>query len=125
MVTATSAKTFASADRNRNTACFSVSCTFLSPLRGKTKMRFPRPMPLPSDSPRAWLFAAVALLVALAIRSALMGLVPIGLAYFTFIPAVMLIAYISGLWPALASVAVATIVGWYFFLSGTPLESIG
>jgi two-component sensor histidine kinase len=80
-------------------------------------------MPLPSNSPAAWLFAIAALMAALAVRFAFVGVLPTGTAFAAFIPAIILIAYFSGLWPAIVSVVIASLVGWYFFLPNLSLET--
>jgi two-component sensor histidine kinase len=84
-----------------------------------------RLMPFPSNSPRAWIFAAAAFLVGLGLRFAFVSVLPTGTAFATFIPAVILIAYFSGLWPAIVSVAVAWAAGWYFFLPSLILVDAG
>lgn len=76
-------------------------------------------MPLKTNSAAAWLFALGAFLAALAIRFALIEAVPSGIAFATFIPAIMLIAYFSGLLPAIAAVIASTLAGSYFFLPPT------
>jgi two-component sensor histidine kinase len=88
-------------------------------------MNFPRPMPLPSNSLRAWVFAVVVFLLALAIRFAFIAVMPTGAAYAAFIPAIILVAYFSGLWPAIVTVGVATVTGWYFFLPSASLVDAG
>src|SRR6266404_5513477 len=60
-------------------------------------MSFTRPMPLPSNSLSAWIFAAGAFLVAVAIRFAFIDVLPTGTAYAAFIPAIILVSYFSGL----------------------------
>jgi K+-sensing histidine kinase KdpD len=83
------------------------------------------PMPLPSNSPRAWIVAALALLLALGVRFALIQVVPTGMAYATFIPAIILVAYFSGLGAAIVSVGLALVLGWYFFLPAFSPEDVG
>jgi hypothetical protein len=82
-------------------------------------------MPLRSDSLAAWLFAAGAILAALAVRFAFVGVLPTGTAFAAFIPAVILVAYFSGLWPTLATVAVSTIAGWHFFMPALSPQDFG
>jgi two-component sensor histidine kinase len=79
-------------------------------------MNLPRPMPLPRNSPEAWALAAAAFVVALAVRFAFSGIAEVGIPYFTFIPAIVIAAYFSGLWPAILVAAASTLSGWYFFL---------
>jgi two-component system, sensor histidine kinase PdtaS len=78
-----------------------------------------RPMPLPSNSLAAWAFAIVIFLAALAVRFALFEPLLSGLAFATFIPAIILITYFSGLWPAVAAAIASTIAGIFFFLPPT------
>lgn len=82
-------------------------------------------MPLRSDLLAAWLFAACAILAALAVRFAFVGVLPTGTAFAAFIPAVILVTYFSGLWPALATVAVSTIAGWHFFMPALSPQDFG
>ena len=82
-------------------------------------MALPRPMPFRPNSIGAWGFALGVFLLALGVRFVLIGAIPTGVAFASFIPAVILVAYFSGLWPALATVAASTLAGWYFFLSPT------
>ena len=86
-------------------------------------MNFPRPLPLRSNSLGAWVFAAAAFLVALAVRFAFIGVMPTGIAFATFIPAIILITYFSGLWPAIVATVAAVLAGCYFFLP--PILSLG
>ena len=79
-------------------------------------MNLPRPMPLRTNSPEAWSLAAGAFVVALAVRFAFSGVAEVGIPYFTFIPAIIIAAYFSGLWPAIAVAVASTLCGWYFFL---------
>jgi two-component sensor histidine kinase len=76
-------------------------------------------MPLRSNSTAAWLFALGAFFFALGIRFALIETVPFGIAYATFIPAIILITYFSGLWPAIVAAIASTIAGIYFFMPPT------
>jgi two-component sensor histidine kinase len=82
-------------------------------------------MPLRSNSPAAWLFAVCVLLAAIGARFAFVGLLPTGVAFAAFIPAVILITYFSGLWPAIASVAISAVAGWYLFMPATSLRDFG
>ena len=82
-------------------------------------MAFLRPMPLRSNSLGAWAFAIGAFIAALAIRFAVSEPVLSGIAFATFIPAIILITYFSGLWPAIAAAVASTIAGTYFFLPPT------
>ena len=89
-------------------------------------MTFPKLLPLPTRSIGAWAFAAGVFMAALAVRFALSGIVPSGIPFASFIPAILLVAYFSGLWPALATLAASTLAGWYFFLAPTtPLRDAG
>jgi two-component sensor histidine kinase len=82
-------------------------------------------MPLRSDSPAAWVFAAFVLVAALAVRFAFVGVLPTGLPFAAFIPAVILVTYFSGLLPAIASVMISTIAGWYFFMPAEAIRDFG
>jgi two-component sensor histidine kinase len=88
-------------------------------------MNFPRRMPLRSNSLAAWLFAACAVLAAIAVRFAFVGVLPTGVAFAAFIPAVILVTYFSGLWPAVASVAISAVAGWYLFMPEVSLRDFG
>ena len=78
-----------------------------------------RPMPLRSNSSAAWVFAGIVFLAALAVRFTFVAWVPSGIAFATFIPAIILITYFSGLLPALAATVASTLAGIYFFLPPT------
>jgi two-component sensor histidine kinase len=88
-------------------------------------MNFLRPLPLPTGSIAAWVLAAGVFLAALAVRFAFSGVVPSGIAFASFIPAIILVAYFSGLRPALATLAASTLAGWYFFLAPTTISDAG
>ena len=88
----------------------------LSERRGEA-MSFIRPMPLRPNSVGAWAFAAAAFLVALGIRFAFVGISDIGAPYFTFIPAIILTTYFSGLLPAIAISVASLFAARYFFVS--------
>ncbi len=79
-------------------------------------VRFPRPMPLRSNSPEAWGFALAIFLLALTVRFAFGGFVNIGIPYLTFVPAIVFVTYFSGLWPAISVGAASVLAAWYFFL---------
>jgi two-component sensor histidine kinase len=78
-----------------------------------------RPMPLKKNSSAAWVFALVIFCVALAIRFAFVAWVPSGIAFATFIPAIILVTYFSGLWPAIVVTVASLLAGIYFFLPPT------
>ena len=82
-------------------------------------MALPRPMPFRPNSIWAWGFALGAFLAALGVRFILVGAIPTGVAFASFIPAAILVAYFSGPLPAVATVAASALAGWYFFLSPT------
>lgn len=88
-------------------------------------MNFLRRMPLRSNSLAAWLFAACAVLAAIAVRFAFVGVLPKGVAFASFIPAVILVTYFSGLWPAIATVVASTLAGWHFFMPSLTLNDLG
>ncbi|MDQ3038459.1 MAG: hybrid sensor histidine kinase/response regulator, partial [Pseudomonadota bacterium] len=55
--------------------------------------------------------------MALAARFALIGILPpSGFPFLTFFPAVLLTAYLAGLWPGLLVAALSTLAAWYFFI---------
>ena len=64
----------------------------------------------------AWLFALAAFLAALVSRFALLDEVPYGIPFLTFFPAVILTAFLSGLWPSVAVGIASTLAAWFFFL---------
>ena len=64
-------------------------------------------------------FALGVFLAALGVRFALVGAIPTGVAFASSFRRSILVAYFSGLWPAIATVAASTLAGWYFFLSPT------
>ena len=76
-------------------------------------------MPLKSNSLGAWAFAIGVFLAAIAVRFAINEPVLSGIAFATFIPAIILITYFSGLWPAIAAAIASTIAGVFFFLPPT------
>jgi two-component system, sensor histidine kinase PdtaS len=80
-------------------------------------MKFLRPMPMPSNSIGAWIFAAGAFLIVLAIRFLLAEVAGTGSPYLIFIPAIILTTYFAGLWPAIASGIASTLAARYFFAS--------
>ena len=80
-------------------------------------MSFIRPMPLRPNSVGAWAFAAAAFLVALGIRFAFVGISDIGAPYITFIPAIILTTYFSGLLPAIAVSVASLFAARYFFVT--------
>jgi two-component sensor histidine kinase len=73
-------------------------------------------MPLRLNSLSAWAFAVAAFLVALGIRFAFTGISEIGAPYITFIPAIILVTYFSGLLPAVAVTIASILAARYFFV---------
>ena len=64
-----------------------------------------------------WGFGIALFLLALAARFALIGaLPPQGFPFLTFFPAVMLTAYLAGLWPGLFVAALSVVAAGYFFI---------
>ncbi len=58
--------------------------------------------------------------VALAARFAMIGILPpSGFPFLTFFPAVLLTAYMAGLWPGLLVSTLSTLAAWYFFIAPT------
>ena len=68
------------------------------------------------SSPWRWAGAAVAFGVALVVRLVLHENLPPGYPFLTFFPAVILTAFIGGLWPGLAVAIASLIASWYFFI---------
>ena len=68
------------------------------------------------DGPLRWLLSVLAAGVATAARYALDPLLPSGFPFVTFIPAVLVVALIAGQSPALLTMALGMVVGWYLFL---------
>jgi two-component sensor histidine kinase len=79
-------------------------------------MHFIRPMPFRPNSFGAWLFAIVAFLAALGLRFALSGISEVGAPYITFIPAIILATYFSGVLPAVAIGFASLFAARYFFV---------
>lgn len=64
-----------------------------------------------------WLLALGLFAVALAGRFALVGVLPpTGFPFLTFFPAVILGAWLAGLWPGLAVAALSVAAAWYWFI---------
>lgn len=64
-----------------------------------------------------WVFAAVAFLVAFGVRYALNLDLPIGFPYITFLPAVIITAFVAGLWPGIVTAIAGGLTAWYFFMA--------
>lgn len=64
----------------------------------------------------AWSFGVAAFLTALWLRFALGNELPFGIPYLTFFPAVILTAFLGGLFPSIAVSVASAIAAWYFFL---------
>jgi two-component sensor histidine kinase len=79
-------------------------------------MHFIRPRPFRPNSFGAWLFAIVAFLAALGLRFALSGISEVGAPYITFIPAIILTTYFSGVLPAVAIGFASLFAARYFFV---------
>ena len=76
------------------------------------------------DNPfAAWVFALLAFGAALGLRLAFPRDLLVGVPFLTFFPAVLLTAFVSGVWPAVAVSAASGLAAWYFFLP--PFDSFG
>ncbi len=64
----------------------------------------------------AWSFAVAAFLAALGLRFLVEDQVPYGIPYLTFFPAVILTAFVAGLWPSIAVGTASALAAFYFFL---------
>ncbi len=64
----------------------------------------------------AWSFATAAFVAALALRFLIENQVPYGIPYLTFFPAVILTAFLAGLWPSVAVGTASALSAFYFFL---------
>jgi two-component system, sensor histidine kinase PdtaS len=67
----------------------------------------------------AWTFALAAFLAGLVARFAMSAELPVGFPFLTFFPAVILTAYLSGLWPSVAVGLASVLAAWFFFLPPT------
>lgn len=61
-------------------------------------------------------FAIIAFIVAFAVRYGLEDLLPPGLPFLTFFPAVILTSFFAGVGPAVLVTALSVLAAWYFFL---------
>ncbi len=66
-----------------------------------------------------YLFAFAMFAAALAIRLYLAGVLPPGLPFITFLPAVLLVAFMAGRGPAIATSILSGLTAWYLFISPT------
>lgn len=71
----------------------------------------------------AWVFAGLMFGAALGLRLAFPRDLLVAVPFLTFFPAVLLTAFVSGLWPAVAVAAASGLTAWYFFLP--PFDSFG
>lgn len=69
--------------------------------------------------PFGYLFALVVFLVALFLRVELTGVLPPGLPFITFLPAMLLVAFLAGARPAIFGSILSGLAAWYLFISPT------
>ncbi len=66
-----------------------------------------------------YLFAFATFGLALLLRVKLIGVLPPGLPFITFLPAILLIAFLAGRGPAILASIVSGLTAWYLFISPT------
>lgn len=66
-----------------------------------------------------YLFALTAFVVALLIRIKLVGILPPGLPFITFLPTILLIAFLAGPGPAILASLLSGVAAWYLFVAPT------
>jgi two-component sensor histidine kinase len=64
----------------------------------------------------AYGFGLVAFALAFLIRSQLTGILPNGFPFLTFLPAIILTAFVGGLWPAIIVTVLSALAAWYAFI---------
>jgi two-component sensor histidine kinase len=64
----------------------------------------------------AYGFGLIAFALAFLLRSQLEGVMPGGFPFVTFLPAVILTAFVAGLRPGILVAALSTLASWYFFI---------
>jgi two-component system, sensor histidine kinase PdtaS len=60
--------------------------------------------------------AAAVFLVSFGVRYGLDAWLPPGLPFLTFFPAVLLAAFLAGVWPGVLVAVLSVLAAWYFFL---------
>ena len=70
----------------------------------------------------AYGLAIISAAVALYIRFAIDGVMPPGFPYLTFFPAVILTAFLAGLWPGVLCAVLCGVLAWWFFI---PPDGLG
>lgn len=81
------------------------------------EVRWPEKLPLLEDRP--WLQLGLTLAItgiALLIRLAIGNMLPPGLPYATFLPGVIVTAFLFGVRPGLLAAVLGGILGWVFFI---------
>jgi PAS domain S-box-containing protein len=66
--------------------------------------------------PWRWLPAVIAMAVATAIRLVFDPALPDGFPFLTYLPAALMVAMVSGMWPAMFAALGGLIISWYFFV---------
>lgn len=94
------------------------------PLRQTRISRMFEHLPLATDRPwLGYLVALLAVVVAVATRQALEGIIPPGYPFLTFFPVVILTAFFFGRGPGIACAILSGLAAWYLFIE--PHDSFG
>ena len=68
------------------------------------------------EEPWCWLPALVAMSVATLVRLFFDPALPDGFPFVTYLPAALMVAMVSGMWPAMLAALGGLIISWYFFV---------